>query len=122
MAPDAAPPARPQQGAGQIFSRDTQAIFYNFKPAAQRMLDADYLFGGREERGGVEVMARLSAPRPIAAPARASERPHRPAHESCALTGDCWAGSGALAAREGGRIEGQGAPRPAPTAPPPPRP
>lgn len=38
MAPDAA-------STGQIFSRDTQAIFFNFKPAAQRMLDADYLFG-----------------------------------------------------------------------------
>lgn len=42
----------PGGGSGQIFSRDTQAIFYNWKPAAQRMLDADYVFGEREEGEG----------------------------------------------------------------------
>ena len=31
---------------GQIFSRDTQAIFYNWKPSpVQRMLDFDFLCG-----------------------------------------------------------------------------
>ena len=31
---------------GQIFSKDTQAIFYNWKPSpVQRMLDFDFLCG-----------------------------------------------------------------------------
>lgn len=31
---------------GQIFSRDTQAVFYNWKPGpVQRMLDFDFLCG-----------------------------------------------------------------------------
>ena len=36
---------------GQIFSKDTQAIFYNYKPGpVQRMLDFDYLCGAFEGR------------------------------------------------------------------------
>lgn len=42
----------PGGASGQIFSRDTQAIFYNWKPAAQRMLDADYVFGEWRRREG----------------------------------------------------------------------
>lgn len=34
---------------GQIFSRDTQAIFYNWKAGpVQRMLDFDFLCGKRQ--------------------------------------------------------------------------
>ena len=39
---------------GQLFSKDTQAIFFNFKEKpVQRMLDFDYLCGGWqvEQRG-----------------------------------------------------------------------
>ena len=33
---------------GQIFSRETQAIFYNFKPQPiQRMMDYDFVSGAR---------------------------------------------------------------------------
>lgn len=36
---------------GQIFSKDTQALFYNYKPGpVQRMLDFDYLCGASEAK------------------------------------------------------------------------
>lgn len=45
---------------GQIFSRDTQAIFYNWKPnPVQRMLDFDFLCGAAFLLQGLTLFPRL---------------------------------------------------------------
>ena len=45
---------------GQIFSRDTQAIFYNWKPnPVQRMLDFDFLCGALLLLQGLTLVFRL---------------------------------------------------------------
>ena len=47
---------------GQIFSRETQAIFFNWKPnPVQRMLDFDFLCG--EEQTPTRLQAVLGASR-----------------------------------------------------------
>lgn len=49
----APPAASPSSSLGEIFSRTTQAVFFNLKPAPiQRMLDFDYVCGKRRGRGG----------------------------------------------------------------------
>ena len=51
----APPPASSSSSMGEIFSRSTQAVFFNLKPAPiQRMLDFDFVCGTRrrEEGGG----------------------------------------------------------------------
>jgi len=48
-----APPASSSSSSsmGEIFSRTTQAVFFNLKPAPiQRMLDFDFVCGKRRER------------------------------------------------------------------------
>lgn len=46
----APPAASPSSSLGEIFSRTTQAVFFNLKPAPiQRMLDFDYVCGEGEE-------------------------------------------------------------------------
>ena len=48
-----APPASSSSSSsmGEIFSRPTQAVFFNLKPAPiQRMLDFDFVCGKRRER------------------------------------------------------------------------
>lgn len=47
-----APPSSSSSSLGEIFSRSTQAVFFNLKPAPiQRMLDFDYVCGEMEKRG-----------------------------------------------------------------------
>ena len=51
-----APAASPSSSLGEIFSRTTQAVFFNLKPAPiQRMLDFDYVCGTGEGEVEEEV-------------------------------------------------------------------
>ena len=67
MTPAPPPPSSSSSSLGEIFSRATQAVFFNLKPAPiQRMLDFDYVCGEeKREKERVEWRKLNSAPRSL---------------------------------------------------------